>query len=117
MKQSLFPESNKIINIPGLEYIPNYITLQQSSTLLNQIDTKSWNTDLKRRVQHYGYKYNYKKQNVDDSMKADPIPDFLQLFNQFDQVIVNEYLPGQGISAHIDCVPCFDEHIWVISLG
>ncbi|MGP4667719.1 alpha-ketoglutarate-dependent dioxygenase AlkB [Agrobacterium pusense] len=33
-----------------------------------------------------------------------------------DQVIANEYLPGQGISAHVDCVPCFDDMIVSISL-
>ncbi|WP_309758707.1 alpha-ketoglutarate-dependent dioxygenase AlkB [Agrobacterium pusense] len=33
-----------------------------------------------------------------------------------DQVIANEYFPGQGISAHVDCVPCFDDTIVSISL-
>jgi alkylated DNA repair dioxygenase AlkB len=34
-----------------------------------------------------------------------------------DQLIVNEYQPGQGISKHVDCVPCFDETIGSLSLG
>lgn len=34
-----------------------------------------------------------------------------------DQVIVNEYQPGQGISAHVDCVPCFGPVVAAISLG
>jgi alkylated DNA repair dioxygenase AlkB len=34
-----------------------------------------------------------------------------------DQVIVNEYEPGQGIVAHIDCVPCFEDFIMTLSLG
>jgi alkylated DNA repair dioxygenase AlkB len=34
-----------------------------------------------------------------------------------DQIIVNEYLPSQGISAHIDCIPCFGENIAILSLG
>ncbi|MFW2448248.1 MAG: alpha-ketoglutarate-dependent dioxygenase AlkB [Qipengyuania pacifica] len=33
-----------------------------------------------------------------------------------DQVIINEYQPGQGISAHIDCQPCFGETIASLSL-
>lgn len=33
------------------------------------------------------------------------------------QVIVNEYEPGQGISAHIDCLPCFSDTIASLSLG
>jgi len=34
-----------------------------------------------------------------------------------DQVIVNEYLPGQGIAAHIDWVPCFANTVASLSLG
>ena len=33
-----------------------------------------------------------------------------------DQVIANEYLPGQGISAHVDCEPCFGDTIVSLSL-
>jgi len=34
-----------------------------------------------------------------------------------DQVIINEYQPGQGISPHIDCEKCFGPSIFIISLG
>ena len=34
-----------------------------------------------------------------------------------DQTIINEYLPGQGISSHIDCEPCFEDTIVSLSLG
>src|SRR5690606_13111056 len=34
-----------------------------------------------------------------------------------DQVIVNEYEPGQGIAQHIDCEPCFENTIVSLSLG
>ena len=34
-----------------------------------------------------------------------------------DQAIINEYRPGQGISPHIDCVPCFGPMVAAISLG
>jgi alkylated DNA repair dioxygenase AlkB len=34
-----------------------------------------------------------------------------------DQLIVNEYQPGQGISAHVDCEPCFKNVIVTVSLG
>jgi alkylated DNA repair dioxygenase AlkB len=33
------------------------------------------------------------------------------------QTIVNEYRPGQGIAAHVDCVPCFGATILSLSLG
>ncbi|WP_231289239.1 hypothetical protein [Rickettsia bellii] len=28
-----------------------------------------------------------------------------------DQVIINEYMPGQGIAPHTDCIPCFSDTI------
>ena len=34
-----------------------------------------------------------------------------------DQVIVNEYDPGQGIASHVDCQPCFTATIISLSLG
>src|SRR5262249_50640131 len=34
-----------------------------------------------------------------------------------DQLIVNEYQPGQGIAKHVDCVPCFGKTVVSISLG
>jgi len=34
-----------------------------------------------------------------------------------DQLIVNEYEPGQGIASHIDCVSCFGRVIASVSLG
>jgi len=34
-----------------------------------------------------------------------------------DQIIVNEYLPGQGIAPHVDCIPCFGPVIASLSLG
>jgi alkylated DNA repair dioxygenase AlkB len=34
-----------------------------------------------------------------------------------DQLIVNEYNPGQGIASHVDCEPCFGDTIISLSLG
>jgi hypothetical protein len=34
-----------------------------------------------------------------------------------DQVIVNEYMPSQGIADHIDCIPCFSNTVCSLSLG
>lgn len=41
--------------IPGLMYIPSYINPEVEKELINIIDEQTWITDLKRRVQHYGY--------------------------------------------------------------
>jgi alkylated DNA repair dioxygenase AlkB len=114
--------------IPGLSYLDNFIDQQCHDTLLHDIDHQNWLEDLKRRVQHYGYKYDYKSRRIDQSMRLGALPDWVipvvQLLQQSgwfqrppDQLIVNEYLPGQGILNHIDCVPCFAETIASLSLG
>ena len=120
---------NQIIDqVPGLQYIPNFVAQEKHDALLAVIDDLPWLGDLKRRVQHYGYKYDYKKRAIDASMKVGDLPDWAVLLSQqaveqklspylFDQVIVNEYEPGQGISRHVDCEPCFDDVIISVSLG
>lgn len=116
------------INISGLTYIPDFISAQEQDFLLSEIDQQTWLNDLKRRVQHYGYKYDYKARTVGNDAYLGLLPGWLASFSKKlhdngifpstpDQVIVNEYLPGQGISAHIDCVPCFADTIASLSLG
>lgn len=114
--------------IKGFKYIEDYIDESVHDQLLKQIDEESWLEDLKRRVQHYGFKYDYKARKVNYDMHIGILPDWLQNLGQRlhedghmpvipDQVIVNEYKPGQGISSHIDCEPCFENMIVSLSLG
>jgi alkylated DNA repair dioxygenase AlkB len=116
-----------ILLIKGLEYHKNFISNEDHNELLSLIDNQTWLTDLKRRVQHYGYKYDYKRRSIDKSMHLGDIPNWCKgiakkmLDNSIinfmpDQVIVNEYLPGQGIANHIDCEPCFNDTILSLSL-
>jgi len=123
------PENTQyFLQIPGLLYIPNYLTQFDHDALLTKIDHAPWLGDLKRRVQHYGFKYDYKSRRIDLSMKIGELPLWameiasdLQTKQFFpyipDQLIVNEYLPGQGIAPHIDCEPCFEDTVVSISLG
>ncbi len=115
-------------NISGLRYFSDFISREEEKSLLSDIDRAMWLSDLKRRVQHYGYKYDYKARGVDENAYLGALPVWLSSITQRlfkdgifaalpDQVIVNEYLPGQGISAHIDCVPCFGDTIASLSLG
>ena len=111
-----------IPDIPGLSYVPDFITAREEHTLIETIDQKPWLNDLKRRVQHYGYNYDYKARTVTPSSYIGPLPEWVELVAQklpfkADQVIVNEYLSGQGISAHVDCVACFGDMIASLSLG
>ena len=115
------------VNIPGLAYLPNYIDEQTEVDLLQHIDDQPWITELKRRVQHYGYRYDYRARSVASAERLGMLPDWLEpyglmmysigmLSERPNQVIINEYQPGQGIAPHIDCVPCFDRAIASISL-
>lgn len=115
-------EEETIPDIPGLTYISDFITPDEESALIDNIDMQPWLNDLKRRVQHYGYKYDYKARAVTDDAYLGTLPEWIDPVAQKlpfkpDQAIVNEYLPGQGISAHVDCVPCFDDKIASLSLG
>ena len=117
-----------ITTVPGLNYLPHYLSGEEQEQLLAIIDRKPWLTDLKRRVQHYGYRYDYRRHTVDRSLFLGPLPQWaVALAGRFvdegwtprppDQLIVNEYAPGQGIAMHVDCVPWFGDPILVVSLG
>jgi len=116
------------IGLGGLVYVAEFLSPQEQEFLLNAVDLQPWRSDLKRRVQHYGYRYDYKARQVDQSMYLGSLPAFAvpvaERLVQFsfmtqvaDQLIVNEYMPGQGITAHVDCEPCFGETIAMVSLG
>lgn len=123
---------HKIINdtsmIQGLKYIPNFIDKIEVTNFIESINAEPWLSDIRRRVQHYGYKYDYKARSIDYSMFIGKLPSWAskmaqRLFNERyiselpDQLIINEYESGQGIANHVDCEPCFGDTIISISLG
>ncbi|MEM6381988.1 MAG: alpha-ketoglutarate-dependent dioxygenase AlkB [Pseudomonadota bacterium] len=112
---------------PGARYVAEFIDPPAHDALIEAIDERPWIEDFKRRVQHYGYRYDYRARTVTPDAYLGPLPDWsIDLSDRLhgrgwferspDQLIVNEYLPGQGISAHVDCVPCFGDGIVSISL-
>ncbi len=114
--------------IEGLTLLPEFITKTEENRLLNNIDEQFWSTQLKRRVQHYGYRYDYKARTISENSYLGALPSWIdfaifriseqKIFNKsVDQAIINEYRPGQGIAPHIDCVPCFADTIASLSLG
>lgn len=115
--------------IEGLRYMPGFLTTKEELHLLTEIDAEPhWSNALRRRVQHYGYRYDYRSRAIDSSMRAAEFPAWLRklahqlvvdrlMSQEPDQAIVNEYLPGQGICQHVDCEPCFGPEVVSISLG
>jgi alkylated DNA repair dioxygenase AlkB len=116
------------LDIKGLRFVQNFLNEYKQRDILFNIDKLPWCLDLSRRTQHYGYKYDYRKRKIDTSMRADNLPDwavnigrklvYCGLMSAMpDQMIINEYMPGQGIAQHVDCVPCFKDEIATVSLG
>ena len=115
--------------VPGLQFMPGFLTLEQEVEYVNRIDAAvdQWRNDLSRRVQHYGWRYDYKARAITPDMHIGALPDWLaelakRLYDEtgvFDrvpeQVIVNEYEPGQGIATHIDH-PGFGPTVCTVSL-
>ena len=119
---------HRIPGIHGLHYYPGFLDEHAQSVLIERIDSKPWRTDLERRVQHYGWRYDYRTRTVTRDMDLGPLPDWVediaarlytetQLFDRMpDQAIVNEYQPGQGIALHADR-QCFGDTVATLSLG
>ncbi|PKT74838.1 2OG-Fe(II) oxygenase [Streptomyces populi] len=120
------------VPVPGLRYIADWLAPDACQEMLARIETGAWSTELRRRVQHYGHRYDYGRRSVPaaprEAAAVPPLPSWaLQqaerlaregvMDRRADQVIVNEYQPGQGISAHVDCVPCFGPVVAAMSLG
>ena len=113
----------------GVLYEPKLLSVDGCKRLLADIDARDeqWRDDLQRRVQHYGWRYDYKARAVTADMRIGPLPDFIAPVAEAlrergwfaetpDQVIVNEYEPGQGIAAHADR-DCFGPAVATLSLG
>ena len=99
--------------VPGLMYVRDFISLQEEDKIVAAIDQADWISDLQRRVQHYGWRYDYKARQIDASMRLGSLPEWAERLARKlessrllpklpDQVIVNEYVGKQGIAKHVD---------------
>lgn len=116
------------LEVPGLVYRPDFLSRGEEEQLVAMIDSRDWEAKkLRRRVQHYGWRYSYSARKVDTSMQLGRLPSWAGtiaerlvaeglLHELPDQVIVNEYLKNQGISRHIDHKEHFADGIAMISL-
>lgn len=110
---------------PTVYYIPNFITEDEESALLKHVYSApkpKWTCLSNRRLQDYG---GVPHKN---GMIQEKIPDWLEIYidkigvlDLFDgkkpnHVLVNEYLPKQGIMPHTDG-PLFYPTVTTISCG
>jgi len=119
----------RVVETPptGLKMLEDFISASQELELVKAIDSSDWSTELRRRVQHYGWRYDYKARRIAQKDYLGPLPSWAKelaqkLFDEGlfpevpDQVIVNNYDGPQGISKHIDCPACFRGPVATISL-
>jgi alkylated DNA repair dioxygenase AlkB len=108
----------------GLRYIQNFVTPEEEQSLLAAIDACPWNKTISRRTQQYGFEYDYSRSSMPRACA--PIPAWLHSLKEaietttrrsFDQVIINEYNPGEGIAPHVDHTGQFGDTVVSISLG
>ena len=52
-------KSNQL-DVPGLTYARDFLSESEEAALIAEINRNDWIGDLSRRVQHYGWRYNYK---------------------------------------------------------
>ncbi|XP_008213508.1 alpha-ketoglutarate-dependent dioxygenase alkB homolog 6 [Nasonia vitripennis] len=111
---------------PLVCYIPNFITKEEESDITQKVNSAplpKWTQLSHRRLQNWGGIPHPK------GMIAEEIPKWLEVqidkiakLNIFDKdkrpnhVLINEYLPGQGIMAHSDG-PLFHPIVTTISCG
>ncbi len=118
---SLFPEFGDIVSAPeGLRYFAALLSESEELGFVSWIDAQPWDTGYSRRRQFYGASYDLGEAERE-------IPAILMSLGQRlqregllrevpDQVLINEYLPGQGIAAHVDLHPQFGDEVAMVSL-
>jgi alkylated DNA repair dioxygenase AlkB len=130
MHPTLFPLEPLTVavpTVPGLRYVPDYIGPWEQREILSTVDAGRWETQFERRIQGYGYRYLRGMSAADTPEYVGPLPDWAASLSHRlrddgltgrvpDQLLVNEYEPGQGIAPHIDYAP-FDRTVVSISLG
>jgi len=120
----------------GFYYFQNFLSRDEENNIMKFLDdSNNWffvvpNTKS-REVIHYGYEYPYQKfgklkkiQDIPDIFtniikKVHDIPDLVTLLDNydFDQLIINKYDSGQGISPHIDSTIFFDKIIVCMTIS
>ena len=112
--------------IPGFSLIKDYLDEEEEKFLSDSINKERWVVDYKRRLQYYNYRNELVK-----PYDLIPIPSKIPLFLEVliermlndklvdekpDQIIINEYKPGEGLKPHTDRKDYFKNTIVGISL-
>ena len=110
----------------GARLVPAVVTEAEEQRILMRIAAAPWLSDLSRRVQHYGFRYDYSARASGRHAPAPAFPRWATVIGERlrplfggirpEQCIVNEYRSGQGIGMHADH-PSFGPVVVSLSLG
>lgn len=117
--------------IKGLKIIKNSLSKEYCDVLFEWLlESDEYKSDINRETIMYGFKYDYSIREPQTRVLeiAPPPPKILQNFGDLlykygflstppNQIIINKYLPGQGIGKHRDHHPIFADGIATLSLG
>lgn len=98
--------------VPGFLIYPDFISEALEQQLIAEIDAQPWMVDYARRLQYYGFRNELEAPYALIGIPL-PIPPAIsevarKIFTEKnlehapDQVIINEYQPGEGIRPHKD---------------
>lgn len=112
--------------VPGLFLYTDFINVDEEHLLLDEIDSQIWMVDYARRLQYYGFRNELEEPYDLIQIPVVIPPAILKLSKEIvsknlldiqpDQVIINEYLPGEGIRPHKDR-NYYENQICGINLG
>jgi alkylated DNA repair dioxygenase AlkB len=115
--------------VAGLRILNHLVDPEREKmTVRNLLANANWDSSLSRRVQEFGYEYNYKASG--SLAEGARFPEWLRELCEFlvnsrecrmlttpTQITVSEFTPGQGITAHIDNPSLFGEYVCRLVLG
>lgn len=124
---SLTDSQLELLRSGGANYQSAFVSLDEERILIDAIDRQRWSNELRRRVQHYGFRYDYKERIASEDQRIGEMPEWVVFLcdrlvergvfpTRPDQLIVNEYEPGQGIAPHTDR-DCFGPVVASVSIG
>ena len=116
-------DGSHVHSIDGFTYYKEFIRSDDEGRLIKYADSHPWDTTWKRRIQQYGFSYGPSRRKSLGDM-----PDWLswlctrlrdeRIFTETpNQVIINEYLSGQGIAPHVDYLSNYGTTVASLSLG
>ena len=63
--------------VEGLRYVAGFLSSSEERQLVAEIDSSEWQSnDIRRRVQHYGWRYDYRSSAIDTSMRLGPLAEW-----------------------------------------